>query len=165
MIGKNILQGLTLHVGSLENYSDLYKIVNKVKADEIYHLAAQAYDGYSFENAFYTFKINIEITHGILSSIKNFSNRTKFFFASSSEVFGDTKNISLDESSIFNPRSAYGISKVTGYYLTKNYRDAYKLHASNGILFNHESPRRGFEFELEKYRMQLQELKKDQKKN
>ena len=160
---KRILSDIEFHNGNLESYSDIFRIVNKIKPNEIYHLAAQAYDGYSFDNAFYTFRINIETTHGILSSIKNLSVKTKLFFSASSEMFNKNSKESLNEESIFNPLSAYGISKVIGYHLVKNYRDAYKLHASNGILFNHESPRRGFEFVTRKISHAVARIKKGSK--
>ena len=81
-----------------------------------------------------------------MSAIKNFSPKTKFYFAASSELFGNVDKSPQNELTKFNPRSAYGVSKVAGYYLTKNYRDAYKIHACSGILFNHESPRRNESF-------------------
>ena len=143
---KNIIKDVTLHSASLESYASLYKIVQKIRPDEVYHLAAQSYVTYSFEDEFSTFNTNINGTHYILSAVKEFSKNLKFYFAGSSEMFGKVSKIPQDENTPFHPRSAYGISKVTGYHLTKNYREAYKLHASNGILFNHESPRRGFEF-------------------
>ena len=143
---KHLLNDLTLHPASLESYPSLFNIFQKIKPDEVYHLAAQSYVAYSFEDEFSTFNSNINGTHYMLSAVKEFSNKTKFYFAGSSEMFGKVKESPQNENTIFYPRSSYGISKVTGYYLTKNYRDAYKLNASSGILFNHESPRRGFEF-------------------
>ena len=100
----------------------------------------------------------------MLSAVKEFSNKTKFYFAGSSEMFGKVKNSPQDENTSFYPRSSYGISKVTGYYLTKNYRDAYKLNASSGILFNHESPRRGFEFVSRKISYSVARIKKGSQK-
>ena len=144
---RKILNDVTLHSGSLESYASLFNIIQKIKPDEVYHLAAQSYVGYSFEDEFSTLNININGTHYLLSAVKEFTaSKIKFYFAGSSEMFGKTKEFPQNENTTFNPRSSYGISKVTGYYLTKNYREAYKLHASSGILFNHESPRRGFEF-------------------
>ena len=144
---RHILNDLTLHAASLESYPSLFNILHKIKPDEIYHLAAQSYVAYSFEDEFSTLNININGTHYLLSAVKEFAaSKVKFYFAGSSEMFGKVKKIPQNENTPFNPRSSYGISKVTGYYLVKNYREAYKLHASNGILFNHESPRRGFEF-------------------
>jgi len=144
---RKILKDIILHAGSLESYASLFNIILKIKPTEVYHLAAQSYVGYSFEDEFSTLNININGTHYLLSAVKEFADsKIKFYFAGSSEMFGKVKSIPQNEDTVFNPRSSYGISKVTGYYLTKNYREAYKLHASNGILFNHESPRRGFEF-------------------
>ena len=143
---RNILDNITLHSASLESYASLFKIVQKTKPDEVYHLAAQSYVTYSFEDEFSTLNTNINGTHYILSAVKEFSKNLKFYFAGSSEMFGKVKQIPQDENTPFHPRSSYGISKTAGYYLTRNYREAYKLHASAGILFNHESPRRGFEF-------------------
>jgi len=158
---RKILDDITLHAGSLESYASLFNIIQKIKPDEVYHLAAQSYVGYSFEDEFSTLNININGTHYLLSAVKEFtSSKIKFYFAGSSEMFGKTVESPQNENTPFNPRSSYGISKVTGYYLTKNYREAYKLHASNGILFNHESPRRGFEFVTRKITHAVARIKK-----
>ena len=158
---RKILNDVTLHSGSLESYASLFNIIQKIKPDEVYHLAAQSYVGYSFEDEFSTLNININGTHYLLSAVKEFTaSKIKFYFAGSSEMFGNTKEFPQNENTTFNPRSSYGISKVTGYYLTKNYREAYKLHASSGILFNHESPRRGFEFVTRKITHAVAKIKK-----
>ena len=157
---RNILDDITLHSASLESYASLFKIVQKIKPDEVYHLAAQSYVSYSFEDEFSTLNSNINGTHYILSAAKELSNNLKFYFAGSSEMFGKVLQISQDESTPFHPRSSYGISKTAGYYLTINYREAYKLHASVGILFNHESPRRGFEFVTRKISFAVARIKK-----
>ncbi len=157
---RNILDDITLHSASLESYASLFKIVQKIKPDEVYHLAAQSYVTYSFEDEFSTLNTNINGTHYILSAAKELSNNLKFYFAGSSEMFGKVKQISQDESTPIHPRSSYGISKTAGYYLTINYREAYKLHASVGILFNHESPRRGFEFVTRKISFAVARIKK-----
>ena len=158
---RKILNDVTLHSGSLESYASLFNIIQKIKPDEVYHLAAQSYVGYSFEDEFSTLNININGTHYLLSAVKEFTaSKIKFYFAGSSEMFGKTKEFPQNENTTFNPRSSYGISKVTGYYLTKNYREAYKLYASNGILFNHESPRRGFEFVTRKITHAVAKIKK-----
>ena len=157
---RKILDDITLHSASLESYASLFKIVQKIKPDEVYHLAAQSYVTYSFEDEFSTLNSNINGTHYILSAAKELSSNLKFYFAGSSEMFGKVKESPQNENTPFNPRSSYGISKVTGYYLTKNYREAYKLHASNGILFNHESPRRGFEFVTRKISYSVARIKK-----
>ena len=158
---KNILNEVTLHAGSLESYASLFNIILKIKPDEIYHLAAQSYVGYSFEDEFSTLNININGTHYLLSAAKEFAdNKVKFYFAGTSEMFGKVKETPQNENTPFNPRSSYGISKVTAYYLVKNYREAYNLHASSGILFNHESPRRGFEFVTRKISFGVARIKK-----
>jgi GDPmannose 4,6-dehydratase len=162
---REILKDINLHAGSLESYASLFNIILKIKPSEVYHLAAQSYVGYSFEDEFSTLNININGTHYLLSAVKEFAaSKVKFYFAGSSEMFGKVKAIPQNENTIFNPRSAYGISKVTGYHLVKNYREAYKLHASNGILFNHESPRRGFEFVTRKISHAVARIKKGSKK-
>ena len=157
---KHILNDVNLHPASLESYPSLFKIFHKIKPDEVYHLAAQSYVAYSFEDEFSTFNSNINGTHYMLSAVREFSNKTKFYFAGSSEMFGKVNESPQNENTVFYPRSSYGISKVTGYYLTKNYRDAYKLNASSGILFNHESPRRGFEFVSRKISYAVARIKK-----
>ncbi len=158
---RKILKDITLHAGSLESYASLFNIIIKIKPNEVYHLAAQSYVGYSFEDEFSTLNININGTHYLLSAVKEFAKtKIKFYFAGSSEMFGKVKQIPQNENTPFNPRSSYGISKVTGYYLTKNYREAYNLHASSGILFNHESPRRGFEFVTRKISHGVARIKK-----
>tara|TARA_B100001029_G_C15029061_1_gene435648 strand:- start:339 stop:1322 length:984 start_codon:yes stop_codon:yes gene_type:complete len=143
---KKILKQINLHSASLESYASLVKIIQKVKPNEIYHLGAQSYVDYSFKDEFSTLNTNINGTHYLLSAIKDFSPKTKFYFAGSSEMFGKVKSIPQNEKTPFHPRSAYGISKVTGHDLARNYREAYNLFCCTGILFNHESPRRGFEF-------------------
>ena len=143
---EHIKSQLVLHPGSIESYSRLVEIVEQIKPDECYHLAAQSFVHESFEDAFSTFNININGTQHILSAIHHKAPQCKFYFAGSSEMFGLVKATPQNEETTFHPRSPYGISKTTGFYLTKNYREAYGLFACNGILFNHESPRRGFEF-------------------
>ena len=143
---QKIRKKVTLHAASLESYASLVRIIQKIKPDEIYHLAAQSFVDYSFKDEFSTLNANINGTHYILSALKDFSPKTKFYFAGSSEMFGKVRYSPQNEGTPFYPRSAYGISKVTGYELTRNYREAYKLFCCSGILFNHESPRRGFEF-------------------
>ena len=161
---RKILKDINLHAGSLESYASLFNIILKIKPNEVYHLAAQSYVGYSFEDEFSTLNININGTHYLLSAVKEFADsKIKFYFAGSSEMFGKVKSVPQNEDTVFNPRSSYGISKVTGFHLTKNYREAYKLHASNGILFNHESPRRGFEFVTRKISLAVARIKNGSK--
>lgn len=143
---RKIYQQLILHPASLENYASLFKVVEKIVPDECYHLAAQSYVGYSFEDEFSTINVNLNGTHYILSALKEKAPECRFYFAGSSEMFGLVEETPQNEKTPFHPRSPYGISKVAGFDLTRNYREAYGLFACNGILFNHESPRRGFEF-------------------
>ena len=158
---RKISNEITLHSGSLESYARIFNIILKIKPNEIYHLGAQSYVDYSFEDEFSTFSMNINGTHYMLSAVKELiDSKVKFYFAASSEMFGRVKESPQNENTPFHPRSAYGVSKVTGFHLVKNYREAYKLHASNGILFNHESPRRGFEFVTRKISQGVARIKK-----
>ena len=143
---RDVKDQITLHCGSLESYPSLHGIISRVQPDECYHLAAQSFVSYSFEDEFSTFNANINGTHYVLSCIKNICPECKTYFAASSEMFGKVAEVPQNEMTRFHPRSAYGISKVAGYDLTRNYREAYGMFTSSGILFNHESPRRGFEF-------------------
>ena len=143
---KSFINKLKIHAGSLESYASIINIITKIKPHEIYHLGAQSYIDYAFKDEFSTINNNINGTHFLLSAIKEFSPKTKFYFAGSSEMFGKVREIPQTEKTPFYPRSVYGISKVAGFDLTRNYREAYNLFCCSGILFNHESPRRGFEF-------------------
>jgi GDPmannose 4,6-dehydratase len=137
---------IQLHAASLESFASVYQLVAKVAPDECYHLAAQSFVSYSFDDEFSTLNTNINGTHFLLSAVKDLIPKCRFYFAGSSEMFGKAEEIPQNERTRFHPRSSYGISKVCGFELTRNYREAYGMHASSGILFNHESPRRGFEF-------------------
>lgn len=143
---RHISDKVTLHAASLESYASIFNVVEKVRPDECYHLAAQSFVSYSFEDEFSTINTNINGAHFILSAIKEKTPECKLYFAASSEMFGKVKETPQNEDTPFYPRSPYGISKVAGFDLTRNYREAYNLFACNGILFNHESPRRGYEF-------------------
>ena len=143
---KNILKKIKLHSASLESYASLAIIIQKIRPDEIYHLAAQSYIDYAFKDEFSTMNTNINGTHHLLSIVKNLSPKSKFYFAGSSEMFGKVTETPQKETTRFYPRSVYGISKCAGFDLTRNYREAYNLFCCSGILFNHESPRRGVEF-------------------
>ena len=143
---RHLTNKISLHPGSLESYASLVKLIQKIKPDEVYHLGAQSYVDYSFKDEFSTLNTNINGTHYILSALKEFLPTAKFYFAGSSEMFGKVREVPQTEKTPFYPRSVYGISKVAGYDLTRNYREAYNMFCCSGILFNHESPRRGFEF-------------------
>ncbi len=162
---RHIKKKVNLHSASLESYASIVKIIQKIKPDEIYHLAAQSYVSYSFEDEFSTLNTNINGTHYILSAIKEFSPKTKFYFAASSEMFGKVRKSPQNELTSFYPRSSYGISKVAGFDLTRNYREAYNVFACSGILFNHESPRRGFEFVTRKISFAVAKIKMGLQKN
>jgi GDPmannose 4,6-dehydratase len=142
---KHILPRLKIHSGSIESFASIFNIVGEVNPDECYHLAAQSFVDYSFADEFSTMMTNINGTHHVLTAIKQIVPSCRFYFAASSEMFGDAIS-PQNENTPFCPRTAYGISKLTGYHLVRNYRDSYGMYAVSGILYNHESPRRGFEF-------------------
>src|SRR5947209_8237356 len=137
---------IQVHAASLESYASIHQVVARVMPEECYHLAAQSFVSYSFDDEFSTLNANINGTHYLLAAVKNIVPDCRFYFAGSSEMFGKAEEVPQTESTRFHPRSTYGISKVAGFELTRNYREAYQMHASSGILFNHESPRRGYEF-------------------
>ena len=143
---RHILDRVKIHSASMESYASIFDIVSGIKPDECYHLAAQSFVSYSFEDEFSTINTNLNGTHYVLSAIKRQAPHCRFYFAASSEMFGNAKETPQNENTPFHPRSAYGISKMAGFELTRNYREAYGLFALSGILFNHESPRRGAEF-------------------
>ncbi|HMJ54500.1 MAG TPA: GDP-mannose 4,6-dehydratase [Polyangiaceae bacterium] len=143
---KPILDRITLHAGSLESHATIFSLIDKLKPTECFHLAAQSFVSYSFEDAFSTFDTNINGTLYLLSAIKDRSPTTRFYFAATSEMFGNAGESPQRETTPFHPRSPYGISKVTGFDVVRNFRESYGMFACSGILFNHESPRRGFEF-------------------
>jgi GDPmannose 4,6-dehydratase len=140
------LDEVQLHSASLESYASLHRVIARVQPDECYHLAAQSFVSYSFDDEFSTLNSNINGTHYLLAALRYVAPRCRFYFAGTSEMFGKAEDVPQTEKTRFHPRSSYGISKVCGFDLTRNYREAYGMHASSGILFNHESPRRGFEF-------------------
>lgn len=141
-----ILDRIQLHSASLESFPSLYTAVQQIQPDELYHLAAQSFVSYSFDDAFSTFRANIDGTHYILESVRQGAPQCKIYYAASSEMFGNPVETPQTERTPLYPRSPYGVSKVTGFHLARNYREAYGLFICSGILFNHESPRRGFEF-------------------
>lgn len=143
---RHIREQLSVHAGSLESFASLCRLVQRIQPDECYHLAAQSFVGYSFEDEFSTLNINVNGTHYLLASLKEMQPDCRFYFAGSSEMFGKVTHVPQNELTPFHPRSPYGISKVTGFELTRNYREAYGLPAVSGIAYNHESPRRGYEF-------------------
>ena len=156
---KHILDEVTIHGASMESFARLFKVVETIRPDEVYHLAAQSFVSYSFEDEFSTMNTNINGTHYILAAVKDLVPQCKFYFAASSEMFGKVREVPQTENTPFHPRSPYGISKVAGFELTRNYREAYGLFTVSGILYNHESPRRGFEFVTRKITQHVAKVK------
>lgn len=142
----HIADRIHLHPASLESLPGLYRIFQSVQPDECYHLAAQSFVSYSFDDEFSTINTNVNGTHHMLAALRDARPECRFYFAATSEMFGRAEGEPQSEKTHFHPRSVYGISKVAGFELTRNYREAYGIHASSGILYNHESPRRGHEF-------------------
>ena len=138
--------GLTLHYGDLTDSSSLMCILQAVQPDEIYNLAAQSHVKVSFEVPEYTAEVDAVGTLRLLEAVRNLSLKARIYQASTSELFGKVVEVPQKETTPFYPRSPYGVAKQYGYWITKNYREAYGLFAVNGILFNHESERRGENF-------------------
>ena len=143
---SHLLDRVTLHAASLESYPSLFHVVSQHEFDECYHLAAQSFVAESFADGFSTMNTNINGTHYMLAALRELRPGCRFYFAGSSEMFGKVVETPQRETTRFHPRSPYGISKVAGFDLTRNYREAYGMFCTSGMLFNHESPRRGFEF-------------------
>lgn len=147
-----------LHYGDLGDSSSLNRIVRDLQPDEIYHLGAQSHVGTSFEIPEFTGDITALGTTRFLEAVRNNSPKSKFYQASSSEMFGLAQETPQKETTPFHPRSPYGVSKVYAYWATVNYRESYNLFACNGILFNHESPRRGESFVTRKITLGLAQI-------
>ena len=145
---------------SINNYAQISNLIRKIKPHEIYHLGSKSFINYDFDTEFFNLNPSINGTNFLLTAIKEFSPNSKFYFAASSEIFGNPKKSPQNENTQFNPRSAYGISKLAGYHLTKNYREAHGLFACSGILYNHESPRRGDFFVTKKIAKTAARIKK-----
>lgn len=143
---QELLDRLHLHPASLESYASVFSVFSRASFDECYHLAAQSNVAVSFEDGFSTLDTNIAGTHHVLAAMRQLQPQCRLYFAGSSEMFGKVREVPQSETTPFHPRSPYGVSKVAGFHLTRNYRESYGLFCSSGILFNHESPRRGFEF-------------------
>ncbi|MGB9071627.1 MAG: GDP-mannose 4,6-dehydratase [Terriglobales bacterium] len=156
---RYLLPKLHLHAASLESYASLTKMLQDVQPDECYHLAGQSYVSYSFDDEFSTMRTNIQGTHELLAALKQVVPACKFYFAGSSEMFGKVHASPQNEETPFHPRSTYAISKVSGFYLSQYYREAYGTFACTGILFNHESPRRGLEFVTRKITSHVVKIK------
>jgi len=147
---EKIRDKIIIHEGSINEYLNIYKIFTKVMPDECYHLSAPSFVNYSFSDDFQTMNNSFNSTHYLLSTIKEVKKDCKFYFAGSSEMFGEPLVSPQNENTPFNPKSIYGISKVSSHYLVKNYRERERIFASTGIMYNHESPRRGSHFVTKK---------------
>lgn len=147
---EKIRDKIIFHEGSINEYLNIYKIFTKVMPDECYHLSAPSFVNYSFSDDFQTMNNSFNSTHYLLSTIKEVKKDCKFYFAGSSEMFGEPLVSPQNENTPFNPKSIYGISKVSSHYLVKNYRERERIFASTGIMYNHESPRRGSHFVTKK---------------
>ncbi len=167
--GANVLEGikaasladnkLFLYYGDLSDSSTINKLVAELQPDEFYNLGAQSHVRVSFDIPEYTADVVAMGPLRILEAIRNFSPKTRFYQASSSEMYGKVKEVPQKETTPFHPRSPYGVAKVFGFWATVNYRESYDLHASNGILFNHESPRRGRTFVTRKITRTIAKIK------
>ncbi|HEX4948620.1 MAG TPA: GDP-mannose 4,6-dehydratase [Blastocatellia bacterium] len=142
----HLLDRIQLHAASLESYPSIFQVISRHEFDECYHLAAQSFVAESFADGFSTMNTNINGTHYVLAALRELRPQCRFYFAGSSEMFGKVREVPQREETPFYPRSPYGISKVAGFELTRNYREAYEMFCCSGILFNHEGPRRGYEF-------------------
>ena len=137
---------LFLHYGDMADSSNLMRIVHEIDPDEVYNLAAQSHVRVSFDSPEFTGDVDALGTMRLLEAIRLTGVKTRFYQASTSELFGKVQEVPQKETTPFYPRSPYGVAKLYSFWAVKNYREAYGLHASNGILFNHESPRRGETF-------------------
>ena len=157
---KKYKKNFFLHYGDLTDANSINILVKKISPDEIYNFAAQSHVGISFQMPEYTTDVNSLGTLRILESIKssNLEKKTKFYQASTSELYGEIQEKRQSEKTKFYPKSPYASSKLFAYWITKNYRESYNIFASNGILFNHESPRRGETFVTRKITMGLAKI-------
>jgi len=156
---QHLLDRLTLHAANLDSYPSIFHVLSRNKFDECYHLAAQSFVAESFSDGFSTMNTNVNGTHYVLAALKELLPDCRFYFAGSSEMFGKVLEVPQTENTPFRPRSPYGISKVAGFHLSVNYREAYGMFCCNGILFNHEGPRRGFEFVTRKISSSVARIK------
>jgi len=157
---QSLQHKLFLHYGDLTDASSLHTLIQKIQPDEIYNLGAQSHVKISFDIPEFTGNVTGLSTTRLLEALKHDSAKTKFYQASSSEMFGLAKEVPQKETTPFYPRSPYGVAKVYSYWMTVNYRESYGLFACNGILFNHESPRRGENFVTRKITQSLVKIRK-----
>lgn len=160
----HIFDRLHLHHGDLTDASNIARLLHRVAPDEIYHLGAQSHVRVSFDTPEFTGDVTGLGTVRLLEAIRESGAKPRFYQASSSEMFGKVQEIPQRETTPFYPRSPYGCAKVFAYWTTVNYRESYGLHASNGILFNHESPRRGETFVTRKITRAVAEIRRGKRK-
>ena len=162
----HIYEQINLHYGDLTDSTNLVRVIQQVHPDEIYNLGAQSHVKVSFEMPEYTGQTDALGTLRVLEAVRllGMEEKTKIYQASTSEMFGKVQEVPQRETTPFYPRSPYGCAKVYGYWITKNYREAYGLYACTGILFNHESPRRGETFVTRKITMGLKAIVEDKQK-
>jgi GDPmannose 4,6-dehydratase len=153
-------QRLVLHYGDLSDTSNLVRLISEIQPDEVYNLGAQSHVAVSFEAPEYTADVDAMGTLRLLEAIRflGLESKTKFYQASTSELYGKVEESPQDEKTPFHPVSPYGVAKLYAYWITVNYREAYKMFACNGILFNHESPRRGETFVSRKITRSLSQI-------
>src|ERR687896_931688 len=161
-LAEHLLDRVTLHPSNLDSYASIFNVISRNKFDECYHLAAQSFVAESFADGFSTMNTNINGTHYMLAALRELQPQCRFYFAGSSEMFGKVREVPQKETTPFHPRSPYGISKVAGFELTRNYRESYRMFCASGILFNHEGPRRGFEFVTRKITSTVARIKAGQ---
>ena len=156
----HVRERLVLHYGDLVDQNSLVRTLDQVGPDEVYNLAAQSHVKVSFEMPDYTADVTGLGVLRLLDAVRELGSRARVYQAGSSEMFGLVQETPQTEKTPFHPRSPYGVAKVFGHWMTINYREGYGMHASNGILFNHESPRRGENFVTRKITMGLAEIKR-----
>ena len=161
----DILKKINLVAMDLAEITNIQRVIEEIKPDEIYNLAAQSFVQTSFDQPIYTSEIDAIGVTRILETIRMLGGKTKFYQASTSEMFGKVQSSPQNEETPFYPRSPYGVSKLYGHWMTVNYREAWDLHACSGILFNHESPLRGIEFVTRKITLGVAEIIKKKKKS
>ena len=161
----DILNKINLVAMDLAEITNIQRVIEEIKPDEVYNLAAQSFVQTSFDQPIYTSEIDAIGVTRILEIIRMLGGNIKFYQASTSEMFGKVQTSPQNEETPFYPRSPYGVSKLYGHWMTVNYREAWDLHACSGILFNHESPLRGIEFVTRKITLGVAEITKKKKKS